>query len=113
MGKTDILKEYRYDGSKKLDLDSVIHDSGGQGDHKEEFVYKTEENIREIDELQGRLYAQSQESVLIVLQALDAAGKDRIQKRSSTTFCGATTNGCLHAAKCACSTAPTTRKFWL
>ncbi len=76
MAKEDILKEYRYDGSKKLDLKTAPHDSEGRGDKKEEFAYKTEENIKEIDEWQGKLYAQSQESVLIVLQALDAAGKD-------------------------------------
>ena len=76
MAKDDILKDYRYDGTRKLDLSSVPHDSEGRGGQKEEYAYKTDENIKEIDDWQGKLYAQSQESVLIILQALDAAGKD-------------------------------------
>jgi PPK2 family polyphosphate:nucleotide phosphotransferase len=77
MGKsTDVLDEYRYDGEKKLDLSSVSNDSGGRDKQKDELMEKTEQNLLEIDELQEKLYAESKESVLIVLQALDAAGKD-------------------------------------
>ena len=73
---SDILKEYRYDGTEKLNLKKVCHDSGGRKDKKAELVKQTEKNLQEIADLQEKLYAESQESVLIVLQALDAAGKD-------------------------------------
>ena len=73
---SDILKEYRYDGSEKLNLKKVCHDSGGRKEQKAKLVKKTEENLKEIADLQEKLYAESKESVLIVLQALDAAGKD-------------------------------------
>jgi len=77
MGKSaDILSEYRYDGEKKLDLSKVEYDSGGRDKQKDELLKKTEQNLLEIDGLQEKLYAESNESVLIVLQALDAAGKD-------------------------------------
>ena len=77
MGKTtDVLKEYRYDGEKKLNLNKVVHDSGGREKEKDGLMKQTEQNLLEIDELQEKLYADTKESVLIVLQALDAAGKD-------------------------------------
>jgi PPK2 family polyphosphate:nucleotide phosphotransferase len=73
---SDLLKEYRWDGEKQLDLGKVCHDSGGREKQKDELMKKTDENLAEIDALQEKLYAESKESVLIVLQALDAAGKD-------------------------------------
>jgi PPK2 family polyphosphate:nucleotide phosphotransferase len=77
MGKTtDVLKEYRYDGEKKLNLNKVVHDSGGREKQKDGLIKQTEQNLLEIDGLQEKLYADTKESVLIVLQALDAAGKD-------------------------------------
>ncbi|MCK9169514.1 MAG: polyphosphate kinase 2 family protein [Treponema sp.] len=77
MGKTtDVLKEYRYDGEKKLNLNKIVHDSGGREKQKDDLIKQTEQNLLEIDELQEKLYADTKESVLIVLQALDAAGKD-------------------------------------
>ncbi|MBR3543480.1 MAG: polyphosphate kinase 2 family protein [Treponema sp.] len=73
---SDILDEYRYDGSEKLNLKKVCHDSGGRKDQKAKLIKQTEKNLQEIADLQEKLYAESKESVLIVLQALDAAGKD-------------------------------------
>jgi PPK2 family polyphosphate:nucleotide phosphotransferase len=70
------LDEYCYDGSKKLDLTKISHDSNGREKMKDDLVQQTERDLLEIDALQEKLYAESKESVLIVLQALDAAGKD-------------------------------------
>lgn len=85
-GKKDVLAMYRWDGSETLDISKVKCDSGGLGEHKAEIVKKTQENMTEIQELQNRLYAQGQESVLIVLQALDAAGKDSTIKHVMSTI---------------------------
>lgn len=43
---------------------------------KENALAKLAENIEAIDELQTRLYAEDKRSVLLVIQAMDAAGKD-------------------------------------
>jgi len=43
---------------------------------KEELKEKTEENIEKIIKYQQRLYAESKQSLLVILQALDAGGKD-------------------------------------
>ena len=76
MAKDSILEKYRYDGEKKLNLKKVPHDSEDKKSRKAELVKKTHKNMDEIADLQEKLYAESKESVLIVLQALDAAGKD-------------------------------------
>lgn len=70
------LEDYCYDGSKKLNLSKVKTDSDGREKKKQDFIAKTEKNLVEINELQEKLYAESKEAVIIVLQALDAAGKD-------------------------------------
>jgi PPK2 family polyphosphate:nucleotide phosphotransferase len=57
-------------------------DPGGSGkfEDKEEAAGKLEEDLRDLEELQGILYAQGLYSVLIILQAMDAAGKDSVIK---------------------------------
>ena len=43
---------------------------------KKELKRQLKETVKELDELQRRLYAQNQHAVLLIFQALDAAGKD-------------------------------------
>ena len=70
------LKNYRFDGSKKLNLAKLPTD--GSKDHvdKEEIKAKTAENLEKMAALQEKFYADGREGLVIVLQALDAAGKD-------------------------------------
>jgi PPK2 family polyphosphate:nucleotide phosphotransferase len=49
---------------------------------KEQILALTETNRERITELQNRIYAERRHSVLIVLQGLDAAGKDGIVKHT-------------------------------
>ena len=85
-------------------------------------------------EYQARLAAQDTWGVLVVLQALDAAGKDGTirhvmsgvnpqgvavhsfkvprPRSSTTTTCGATPGGCPAVERSGSSTAPTTRRCW-
>lgn len=84
--KKDFLSEYRWDGSAKINLDEVRCDSGGREKRKDELLKKTAANMDEINSLQEKLYAESRESVLIALQALDAAGKDSVIKRVMATI---------------------------
>ena len=74
------LKNYCFDGSKKLNLSKLPTD--GSKDHvsKDEIKAKTAENLEKMAALQERFYADGREGLVIVLQALDAAGKDSIVK---------------------------------
>ena len=82
MGKLD---EYTFDGAKKFDILNTPTDSGGRESEKKAIVKKTLANVNRISELQAKLYADARESVLIVLQALDAAGKDSTIKHVMST----------------------------
>ena len=82
MGKLD---EYTFDGTKKFDILDTSTDSGGRESEKKAIVKKTLANVNRISELQAKLYADARESVLIVLQALDAAGKDSTIKHVMST----------------------------
>ncbi len=48
---------------------------------KEEGLQATDDLRAEIDELQGRLYAENRRSILVVLQGMDASGKDGLIRR--------------------------------
>lgn len=82
MGKLD---EYTFNGAKKFDILNTPTDSGGRESEKKAIVKKTLANVNRISELQAKLYADARESVLIVLQALDAAGKDSTIKHVMST----------------------------
>lgn len=70
------LKDYMFDGSRKLELDKLPTNSKKDKVDKEEILEKTKENLEKMRELQDRLYADGREGLIIVLQAMDAAGKD-------------------------------------
>jgi PPK2 family polyphosphate:nucleotide phosphotransferase len=48
---------------------------------KEQTLRKLEKIIEELDELQNRLYAEGNHSILVVLQGMDGSGKDRTIRR--------------------------------
>lgn len=70
------ISRYKVDGTKKVDLYSFPTDSKSDKVDKDEIIKKTEKNLQEMGLLQERLYAEGKEGLLIVLQAIDAAGKD-------------------------------------
>ena len=74
-------KEYRYDGSRKLNIRRLATDAGEAKDRKKELQQKTEENILRAAELQERLMASGREGLIIAIQARDAAGKDSLIKK--------------------------------
>jgi PPK2 family polyphosphate:nucleotide phosphotransferase len=74
---TKVLKHYRVDDPSRFALGGI--DCGHSGDidkHKAEEIL--EADIKRLSELQERLYAENRWSVLIVLQGMDAAGKDSV-----------------------------------
>lgn len=73
--KVDI-RQYTVTGEDKVRI-SDFDTRGGSGLDKNEVTEKLmPANIRKMADLQERLYAENRHAVLIVLQAMDAAGKD-------------------------------------
>lgn len=68
--------KYRIDGSEKIKLKDIPTDSKKDEVEKTAIKEKTAENIKEIAALQEKLYAEGKEGLIIVIQAMDAAGKD-------------------------------------
>ena len=68
--------KFRIKEGSKLDLGK--HDTGFTGDYtdKEQAAEDLQKNIERMAELQDVLYAQDTYSLLIIFQAMDAAGKD-------------------------------------
>lgn len=71
-----VLENYKFDGSKKYSLNSVKTNEVLGVKSKAEGLRRLEENIEKIAVLQARLYSEATQTLLVVLQAMDAAGKD-------------------------------------
>ena len=93
-----LIKHFRVDDPEQFRLASVDPaDTGGLDLDKDEAKGVLAEDLDRLSELQERLYADNQWSLLIVLQAMDAAGKDGVIKHVMT---GLNPQGCLvHAFK--------------
>ncbi|MEP6848929.1 MAG: polyphosphate kinase 2 family protein [Acidobacteriota bacterium] len=65
---------------KKVDLKDHPTDSTGDYKKKEDAVKDLEKNVLRLAELQDVLYAQNIHSLLVIFQAMDAAGKDSVIK---------------------------------
>lgn len=72
--------KYAVTGAKKIDIRKLPTDSSKDGVDKEEILAKYEANKAELALLQDRFYADGKEGLLVVIQALDASGKDSAVK---------------------------------
>jgi PPK2 family polyphosphate:nucleotide phosphotransferase len=72
------VRKFRIGDGEKFDLDDhKTHNPMGEKlDEKSEARVILDEGIEELSDIQEKLYAQKDWSVLIIFQALDAAGKD-------------------------------------
>lgn len=70
------IKNFFVPEGKKLNLKNHQTDYTGDYTDKKEAVEDLRKNIERLDELQDVLYAQNNQSLLIIFQAMDAAGKD-------------------------------------
>ena len=70
------VREFSVDGKSKLHLSKVDPGSTGKFKSKQDAEERLEKNILTMRELQGKLYAQDTYSILIIIQAMDTAGKD-------------------------------------
>ncbi len=68
--------KFRVDEDKKLSLKDHKTDFTGDYKDKTEAVKDLEKNVARLAELQDILYAQNVHALLIIFQAMDAAGKD-------------------------------------
>lgn len=73
----DEAKRWRVEHGTKVRLGDIdtSSDAGAPGD-KDETAARCEELVERLAELQNRLWAEGKRSVLVVLQAMDAGGKD-------------------------------------
>ena len=72
--------KYIITGEKKVDIRKLPTNSKKDNVDKEDILAKYEANKAEIALLQDRFYADGREGIVIVLQALDASGKDSAVK---------------------------------
>ncbi len=70
------INDYRYDGTGSFRLKNYSTDDTAEFTTKEEALTLMAANQEQMAILQDRLYAESKESVLVIFQAMDAAGKD-------------------------------------
>ena len=73
-------KKFYVYGIKKIDIDKFVTSEKIDKKEKEKYIAETEKNQLKIAELQDKLYADGREGLIIVLQAMDAAGKDSTVK---------------------------------
>jgi|SRR5947209_4989539 len=70
------IPSYRVDPGDPLDLSQIDPGDSGPYTSSQAADADLQHNRRRLEELQGRLYAEHEQSLLVVLQALDAGGKD-------------------------------------
>src|ERR1043166_8796452 len=70
------IDKFRVAEGSSVDLDDHPTDFTGDYKQKEEAVEDLQQNVERLAELQDVLYAQNVHSLLVVFQAMDAAGKD-------------------------------------
>ena len=68
------VDKFRIKEGSKLDLSDHRTDFTGDYTDKKEAVEDLQENVERLRELQDVLYAQDKQSLLIIFQAMDAAG---------------------------------------
>jgi PPK2 family polyphosphate:nucleotide phosphotransferase len=71
-----LVKPYRVDDGKKFRLKDIDPGDTGHLHSKEHAVELLERGISDMADQQDKLYAQDRNAVLLIFQAMDAAGKD-------------------------------------
>jgi len=87
------IKDFRYDGSKKFNIKEFDTNQTGEFKDREDAESNRDDHILELQGLQDRLYAENKEGLLVIFQAMDAAGasttsKCRPRKKWTTIICG-------------------------
>ena len=97
MKTAKLEKSYRVDDGKHFRLKEFDPADTGRWDSVEEAKEQLQKDIKRMQELQDKLYAQDRWSVLLIFQAMDAAGKDGTIKH---VMSGVNPEGCqVHSFK--------------
>ncbi len=70
------LKDCKFDGHGKFDIDDFPTSAHADKTQRAKYEELTAANIKKMAALQDRLYAEGDEGIVIMFQAMDAAGKD-------------------------------------
>ena len=70
------ISDFRVKPDTKIDLSKISTTSSGKNKSKEEAKKLLKKNVDKMSVLQDKLYAEDKYSMLIIFQAMDAAGKD-------------------------------------
>jgi PPK2 family polyphosphate:nucleotide phosphotransferase len=74
-------KRFHFDGKRKARLKGIDPSQKAGFKDRKEAERRTAEDVAAIDKLQDRLYAEGKQALLVVLQAMDAGGKDGTIRR--------------------------------
>lgn len=78
---TSFIERYRIDPSTPIDLDAIdTRDSGPFTDRRQADAF-TATAIEKMQHLQYKLFTENKQSLLVILQALDAGGKDGLIRK--------------------------------
>ncbi len=86
------LKDCVYSGDGKFKISEYPTSAKVDKSKKAKYVELTEKNTAKMAELQDKLYAEAKEGVVILIQAMDAAGKDSTIKH---VMSGVNPQGCV------------------
>jgi PPK2 family polyphosphate:nucleotide phosphotransferase len=76
--KMDYRKKFMVEPGTKIQLSKIDASYTGKDETHEQALPKIQTHVERMDKLQYLLYADNHQSLLVVLQALDAAGKDGV-----------------------------------
>jgi polyphosphate kinase 2 (PPK2 family) len=72
----DYAKKFRVEPDSKVKLDEIDAGCKGEHEHRDSAQPELEKYAQRLHDLQCLMYAENKRSLLIVLQGMDAAGKD-------------------------------------
>jgi PPK2 family polyphosphate:nucleotide phosphotransferase len=84
LGKSNLADRYRIKHPDSFRLKNVDPDDRAGLESEERAAARLIEGVERINELQAKLYAEHKWSLLLVIQAMDAAGKDSLIKHVMT-----------------------------
>lgn len=80
------INDYCYSGERKFKIDKFKTNDKGGFKKREDAVESFIANLKEVNILQQKLYAERKESVIFIFQAMDAAGKDGVIRTVFSTL---------------------------
>jgi len=81
---SDLLKKFRIEPGAKVELSNIDPRECGNYESHEAAVPEMLSQLHKMDQLQNLMYAERKRSVLVVLQGLDACGKDGVVRHILT-----------------------------